>query len=70
MRINKTLINKSSKNKISVVEIISYLIFLGMGIFGLYTQIKEFNISVFIGSLGLIYVSLSSIYLTIRLSNI
>lgn len=70
MKLNKTNINKSYKNRISTIEIFSYLIFLGMGIFGLYTQVKGFNMFSFIGSLGFVYVSLSSIYLTIRLSNI
>ena len=70
MKLNKTNINKLSKNKISIIEIFSYLIFLGTGILGFYTQIKGFNMFLFIGSLGLICVSLSSIYLTVKLSNV
>jgi hypothetical protein len=67
MKPNNLLIN-GYKNKIksSKIEIISYLIFLGMGLFGIYIQFKEFNMFLFIGSIGLIYVSLASISLTLR----
>lgn len=60
----------SIKEKISSAEIISYIIFFCIGLIGIYSLIKEFNIPILIGSLGLIFVSLFSMYNTLRSAKI
>ncbi len=49
----------------SVGEIMSYLTFLFIGVFGIYASIKETNYMILIGSIGIIAVIISSIIDTI-----